>query len=140
MRRHLNIISVILGLAVVFSTVIPAAAGSSAKSNGGGGNVRQSSNGVYIVQMLNDPTVAYTGGIQGLNATKPGKGQKIDPNSSDVRKYVAYLDARHDEALNRAGGGQKLYDYHYSYNGFAAKLSLEQANRLTTLPGVLNVS
>jgi subtilase family protein/fibronectin type III domain protein/PA domain-containing protein/pre-peptidase/peptidase inhibitor I9 len=141
MRRYLNILSILVMLAVAFSAVIPAAAQTDAKSNGGnGGNVRQSSNGVYIVQMLDDPVVAYNGDIPGLNATRPGRGQKIDPNSPDVTRYAAYLDARHDEALDLAGGGQKLYDYHFSYNGFAAKLGLDQANRLTTIPGVLNVS
>jgi subtilisin family serine protease len=96
--------------------------------------------GVYIVQMIDDPVVAYQGGIKGLKATKPKNGQKIDPNSPDVINYVAYLDAKHNEALSKVGGGTKLYDYHYSFNGFAAKLSPEQANKLTTVSGVVNVS
>ncbi len=31
---------------------------------------------VYIVQMVQDPVVAYEGGIAGLQPTKPGKGEK----------------------------------------------------------------
>jgi len=38
-------------------------------------------NGIYLVRMLQDPVVAYKGGIAGLNATKPGIGQKIDPTA-----------------------------------------------------------
>ena len=59
----------------------------------------------------------------GYPATKPAKGQKIDPNSPEVVKYVAYLDAQHDAALNSVGGGRKLYNYRYSFNGFAAELA-----------------
>ena len=32
---------------------------------------------VYIVQMLEDPIVNYTGGIPGLAATKPPRGQHV---------------------------------------------------------------
>ncbi|HEY3474976.1 MAG TPA: S8 family serine peptidase, partial [Anaerolineales bacterium] len=96
-------------------------------------------NGVYIVQMINDPVVAYQGDVPGYRATKPARGQKINPNSSDVTKYVGYLKGKHDEALRRVGG-QKLYDYVYSYNGFAAKMTVEQANKLSFVDGVLLVS
>jgi len=94
----------------------------------------------YIVRMSEDPVVAYKGGINGLQATKPNRGQKIDPNSPKVVEYVAYLDSRHDEALFGAGGGRKLYDYRYSFNGFAAELSEEQAAKMAAAPGVLSVS
>jgi hypothetical protein len=40
--------------------------------------------------MQQSPVVAYTGGVAGLNATKPAKGKKIDPASADVQKYVGY--------------------------------------------------
>jgi subtilisin family serine protease len=141
MRKLFKILSLLSVLAIALSGIIPAGAQPIAKSEGGhGGNVAASPNGIYIIQMINEPVVAYTGDIPGLAATKPDKGQKINPNSPDVIKYVAFLDARHDEVLSKVGGGQKVYDYHYSFNGFAARLSLEQANQLTTVSGVLNVS
>ena len=63
---------------------------------------------VYIVQMIDPPAVAYESGIAGLNATKPAKGEKIDPGSADVKKYAGYLNGRHDKAisvpLNRSAG------------------------------------
>jgi len=59
----------------------------------------------YIVQMADDPVVAYKGGIKGLQATKPNKGQKIDPNSPQVVQYAGYLDSRHQDALSTVGGG-----------------------------------
>jgi subtilisin family serine protease len=94
----------------------------------------------YIVQMLPNPVVTYAGGISGLPATKPGKGKKIDPSSSDVTKYADYLKGKHDQALSHVGGGQKLYDYVYSLNGFAAKLTEDQATRLSAQKNVLAVS
>jgi subtilisin family serine protease len=94
----------------------------------------------YIVQMLADPAVAYTGGVAGLPPTKPAQGEKIDPTSPNVVKYAGYLSSKHDEALATVGGGQKLYDYVYSYNGFAAKLTRGQATKLEGQKNVLAVT
>ena len=97
-------------------------------------------NGVYIVQMLAAPAVGYSGGIAGYNATAPHHGRKIDPAAPDTVRYVGYLKSKHDEALQRVGGGQKIYDYAISYNGFAAKLTAKQAAALKKQTGVLAVT
>jgi subtilisin family serine protease len=94
----------------------------------------------YIVQMLESPVVAYEGGTAGLAATKPAKGEKIDPNSAAVKKYAAYLASQHDAVLQKVGGAAKLYDYSYTYNGFAAKLTAGQKAALEKQAGVLAVS
>jgi subtilisin family serine protease len=94
---------------------------------------------LYIVQMADPPVVAFTGGVAGLRATKPNRGQKIDPNSPQVVRYVEFLTAKHDDALLRVGGARKVYSYKYSFNGFAAELSAAQAEALRDLPGVLSV-
>jgi subtilisin family serine protease len=98
--------------------------------------------GIFVVQMADLPVVAYDGSIKGFKATKPAPGTKIDPLSAVVTKYVGYLKGTHDAALSRAGVGaaKKLYDYFYSYNGFAAKLTSQQANRLAADQRVLTVS
>ena len=101
-----------------------------------GGTVPESPNGIYIIEMNEDPVVAYEGGINGLKATKPQKGKKINPNSKRVTDYVGHLNAKHAEALSRVGGGQKVYNYQYSFNGFAAKLSHDQAKQLQSVDGV----
>ncbi len=106
---------------------------------GGRKQVRRSNN-LYLVQMAQAPVTAYDGSVPGLKATKPRKGQKIDPTSSDVIAYAAYLDAAHSRALGAIGGGQKVYDYHYSFNGFAAELSAEQAEALKVADGVIAVT
>jgi hypothetical protein len=99
----------------------------------------KSDNGVYIVRLGDLPAVAYDGGISGYAATKPKRGSKIDPLASDVTKYVGYLKGKHDSALSSVGGGQKLYDYAFSVNGFAAKLSYGQAVTLASKSGVVSV-
>jgi hypothetical protein len=98
--------------------------------------------GIFIVEMRDLPVVAYDGSIKGLAATKPAKGQKIDPNSAVVTRYVGYLDGRHDAELKGVGAAttKKLYDYAYSYNGFAARLSAAQANKLAADKDIVAVS
>jgi hypothetical protein len=135
-----TLFTLMLVLAVALSVMSPVSAAPSPKKGGGpNGPVQESPNGVYIVQMLNDPVVAYEGDVPGFPATKPAKGQKINPNSNNVKKYVGYLNGRHEEALRKVGG-QKLYDYAYSFNGFAAQMSVEQANKLAFVNGVVLVS
>ena len=102
------------------------------------GKLKQASR-AYIVQLADQPVVAYTGGVQGLAATRPARGQKIDPNSPAVTRYKAYLTGRHDAALAAVGGAPKLYSYGYVFNGFAAELSHVQSQRLAQMPGVLSV-
>jgi subtilisin family serine protease len=126
--KSLVAFAALLALASVV-LVVPAAVGAPAGAPG-----------TYIVQMAQSPVVAYTGGVAGLSATKPAKGQKINPASPDVVKYVGHLNATHDAALSSVGGGQKLYDYVYTYNGFAAKLSEAQAAKLENTSGVLAVT
>ena len=96
-------------------------------------------NSVYIVQMIDPPAGSYVGGVAGLPATKAPRGAKLDPNSPAVVGYGAFLQAQHDQALGRSGG-RKVYDYRYSFNGFAAELTDAQANALRSAPGVLAVT
>ncbi|MBF8186824.1 S8 family serine peptidase [Nonomuraea sp. K274] len=94
----------------------------------------------YIVQMAPAPVATYEGDVAGLATTKPQQGEKIDPRSTEVTKYVDHLRGRHDAALKKAGGGRKLYDYVYSYGGFAAKLTESQAARLRSVQDVVAVT
>src|SRR3954469_5362131 len=96
--------------------------------------------GTYIVQMRQAPAVAYKGGVAGYKATSPDKGQKIDPFAPDTVRYVDYLKGQHNGALAKVGGASKLYDYAFSYNGFAARLTPDQATRLAQQADVVAVS
>ncbi|MBC7467957.1 MAG: S8 family peptidase [Ramlibacter sp.] len=98
------------------------------------------SNNAYIVQLDEMPVTAYDGRIKGLGATKPKKGQKINPNSPAVVNYMAYLAARHDSVIKGVGNARKLYSYGYVFNGFAAELTEAQAQKVAQTKGVLVVA
>lgn len=94
---------------------------------------------VYVVQLKGEPAATYEGGVAGFAATKAVSGEKIDPLADHVKRYVGFLNARHDAVLARVGGGAKLYDYHYVINGFAAELTSEQASALESMKDVVSV-
>jgi hypothetical protein len=116
----------------VVSTPVDSDRGNSASS--------AATSSAYIVQLDEMPVSAYDGRIKGLGATKPKKGQKIDPNSPAVVNYMAHLAARHDSMLQGVGNARKLYSYGYVFNGFAAELTDAQADKLALTKGVLAVS
>ena len=137
-RKVFNMLSLLVVLAVAFSAVAPAAA-SPRYDSSEESQVEESSNGIYIVQMIHAPAISYEGDIPGLATTKPLEGEKIDRHNPDVQEYVGHLEDEHNDALQESGG-QKLYDYGYTFNGFAAELTLQQANKLSKVDGVLQVS
>jgi subtilisin family serine protease len=92
----------------------------------------------YIVRMIQNPVVAYEGGIAGFPATAPARGKKIDSLDADVVKYYGYLKTKHDEKIAKVGG-QKIYDYGYSFNGFTAKLNPDQVAKLEAETDVISV-
>ena len=79
-----------LVIALVPSNVALAQEGDGAKSE------------VYIVRMVDNPAVAYDGGIPGLKATRPAKGTKIDPADTDVASYVSHLTQSTTEVARQA--------------------------------------
>jgi len=95
---------------------------------------------VYIVQMAEEPVATYQGGDSRFAATKPKAGQKIEFASPAVTSYAAHLQAQHARVLAQSKGGELIYDYVHSLNGFAAKLTPEQAQSLMSQPGVLRVT
>ncbi|MCG3171265.1 MAG: hypothetical protein CALGDGBN_02865 [Pseudomonadales bacterium] len=107
--------------------------------NGEAATKGHAANKLYIVQMREQPVVAYEGDIGTLTATAPKAGQKIDPLASEVVAYVKHLGKRHNQVLSRAGGGRKVQDYYYAFNGFAAELDERQAAALRRTPGVVSV-
>ncbi len=136
-RKVFNMLSLVLVLAVAFSAVAPVSARPGFDSDEN--QVEESPNGIYIIQMIHAPAVSYEGDIQGLATTKPNRGEKLDKNNPAVQDYVGHLEEEHDDAL-RESGGEKLYDYGYTFNGFAAQLTVQQANKLVKVDGVLQVS
>lgn len=99
----------------------------------------------FIVQ-LEDPSLAtYTGG----NATNLAAPQRAEDGSLDVESptsvaYLAYLNDKIDSAISSASAllGRELevsFRYDVVLNGFAAKMSAEEAAQLNSMPGVIAV-
>ncbi|MGD2078514.1 MAG: S8 family serine peptidase, partial [Chloroflexota bacterium] len=94
----------------------------------------------YVIMMEGDPVVAYDGGIVGLEGTKPGPGEKINPNDAKVKRYVNHLEAKQNESLRQVKArNQKIYNYVYSFNGYAADLTDAQAAAVKKQADVLQV-
>jgi subtilase family protein/fibronectin type III domain protein/peptidase inhibitor I9/PA domain-containing protein len=105
-----------------------------------GGALSAQSSQTYIVQMLDAPAVTYDGGVSGYPATKPGKGKKINPEAANVKRYQAHLNGTHDQAIERVGGADKVYDYSVTFNGFAAVLTEAQAEEMKAAKDVISVT
>jgi len=86
---------------------------------------------VYIVQ-LRSPSAAER------QATI--SRARFDKNSASTKVWVAEIETEQQRVLGKAGSGvQKIYSYRYGLNGFAARMSIAQAQKLEHDPDVLNV-
>jgi hypothetical protein len=98
------------------------------------------SGGTYLVQLADTPVATYAGGVAGLRATRPVAGARVDRSNPDVTSYLRFLDGRRNAVLGKVKGAKKLYDYNYTFTGFAAELTGKQAAVLARTPGVISVT
>jgi subtilisin family serine protease len=105
--------------------------------------LRASKNGYdsYIVIMDLMPVATYNGGIAGLEATQPGLGEKIDPNSAAVQGYQNLLVDRQNASLEKAGVSldNKVHSYTIALNGYSAILTPAEAAQIALQPDVVLV-
>ncbi|KRA25051.1 hypothetical protein ASD65_11915 [Microbacterium sp. Root61] len=94
--------------------------------------------GSYIVLLDEDPAATYAGGEAGLVATRPDEGEKLDTQSSAVKKYEAFL-AKRQKAVAAESGVTVDATYQTVLNGFSAQMSPEQAAKVSASEGVLAV-
>ena len=86
---------------------------------------------IYIVQ-LRQPAA--------ISVHRPAAGKRFDAHTLSVQSYSEELTRSHDDVLQSVGGYQnKLYSYRYTFNGFAARLSAVQADKLRGHPDVAGV-
>lgn len=93
---------------------------------------------IFVVQMAESPVTAYEGDIKGYQATKPGNGKKINPNSAHVRKYAKFLGEQQEDAMESVDA-EKVYSYRYAFNGFAARMTADEARALQKRGDVVKV-
>lgn len=116
-----------------------------ADKQAGAGLVSASSaqSSTYIVVLEDDALASYSGGVNGFAATSPlATGRdKLDTRSSESLAYLGYLEQQQADVIvnmNRTFGRDVEIPYRYqaALNGFAAKLTPSEADRLSKLDGV----
>ena len=87
---------------------------------------------IYVVQLNEPATLNYRGTKPGYAATRPARGRRLNRRSGAVESYVTYLEDSHDRLLVDVGApSSKLYSFRYALNGFSARLTSDQASRLS---------
>jgi hypothetical protein len=124
--------------------VIAAGATALAITTAGSAQAEQQNNDVtslYIVQLVDEPLASYDGGVAGLAATRPAQGQKVDAGSSAARAYRNYLSTKKRDVLSRTriAENRKAGDFSTAFNGFSARLTAAEAERLAHAKGVAKV-
>jgi len=95
---------------------------------------------VFIVQMAGDPAIRYQGGISGFAKSAPAKGQRYEARSSQAQMYTERLGQEQEAVLARVGAsGGKIYSFRHVFNGFAARMTAQQAAKLRKDKNVLRV-
>ena len=94
----------------------------------------------YIVQLVDKPAAAYTGQIDGLAATKPAPGARINVGAADVQAYLTYLDTKQAAVAGTVSAAQITHQYNVVFNGFSALLTDDEVRALKKNSGVANIS
>ena len=106
------------------------------------GSEDPASSKVYIVQ-LSSPSAAErhaTATKRALGPVASAPRARFDRESPAVQSYVAQIEYEQERIIARTGPGvEKVYSYSYGLNGFAARMTPAQAQRLENLPEVLKV-
>ncbi|WP_454697547.1 S8 family serine peptidase [Arthrobacter humicola] len=95
--------------------------------------------GRYIVVLAEKAAAAYEGGTDGIAATKPQQGRKLDAGSQNYKAYDAHLrKAQRDVASQQGVTPSKQFTG--ALNGFVAELTALQATELAKDANVLLVA
>jgi subtilisin family serine protease len=94
--------------------------------------------GRYIVTLREPAAATYTGGLAGHAATAPKHGQSLRTASADVSGYRSFLRSR-QSSVAASVKAKMTSSYTLATNGFATKLSADQANTLRADPAVAAV-
>ncbi len=139
-----------MALATAVAAVVPLAGVSAPASMGASGKAAAPSKvadkativpGRYIVMTKGAALSSYRGGVTGMPRTRPMAGHKLNVRTAAARQYRKHLLAGHRTVLARAGVPRRanLHDYSVAFNGFSARLTKAQAQRLGRTRGVLKV-
>ncbi len=141
MKHKFVNLTLIFVLALTLSTTVFAQPGNAVPAFSAAEQVAAGNAKSYIVVLKDSPIIAYEGDLQGYQATKPGKGQKVNPNSAHVRKYQDFLEKSQAASLKAAGASssQAVHNYTFALNGYSAFLTAAQVELVRSQKDVLMV-
>ncbi|MDR7272912.1 hypothetical protein J2X20_005597 [Pelomonas saccharophila] len=84
----------------------------------------------YIVQLKDEPAASYQGTVSGYAATQPAAGEPFRFGSAAVQAYVGYLSQQQSNVISLVGNAPILATYKTVFNGFAARLTDDEARTL----------
>lgn len=94
----------------------------------------------YIVQLADKPIASYAGGIDGLPATQPAPGQRLDLEAGDVQLYNGYLENKQQVVREAVASAPVMYKYSVVLNGFSALLTDDEVRTLMARSDVVAVT
>jgi subtilisin family serine protease len=93
----------------------------------------------YIVQLADKPVASYKGEINGLAATQPRPGSRLDIDATPVRLYTDYLGQKQAEVRASIANAPLLHNYSVVLNGFSAMLTDDEVRALQARTDVAQV-
>jgi len=93
----------------------------------------------YIVQLTDKPVASYSGDINGLPATQPQPGNRLDIDASPVHLYSDYLGQKQAVVRSTVPDAPITYNYSVVLNGFAAMLTDDEVRALQARSDVAQV-
>ncbi len=105
-------------------------------------NKVKSQSASYIVQLKGKSGVGHAqdiGELESSNHLAANKGNLYNAKSAKMQAYVQAMKNKQQAVAQEIGAVDVLYNYTHTFNGFAAKLSQEQAEQLRNHPDVVGV-
>lgn len=94
----------------------------------------------YVIQLADLPAASYDGRVANYTATKPAPGSKLNINAGDVQNYLRYLDSKQAAVTALVPSAQVYYRFGTVFNGFAAKLTDAEVQKLAAHSGVVAIT
>ena len=94
----------------------------------------------YIVQLTDKPIASYTGSVDGLDATQPAAGSRLDLASTQVQLYGDYLEQKQARVQALVAAAPVQYQYKIVLNGFSALLTDAEVRQLQASSDVANIA
>ncbi|MNQ20500.1 Minor extracellular protease vpr precursor [compost metagenome] len=94
----------------------------------------------YIVQLTDKPIASYTGSVEGLGATQPAAGGRLDLASTQVQLYGDYLEQKQARVQALVAAAPVQYQYKIVLNGFSALLTDAEVRQLQASGEVASIA